>query len=164
MAQMDINKDGYISREDFELMDKKLAEYSGQAESMLKSFTKVADLLKLQPGVKVPVPQAAEQASDVIFALTPEERASRNRAAHSLAFYIIDTNKNGYISVKEHTVYLQVVAPNVSEGEAILSFNTIDTDKDGKISREEFLAATYDFLTGVEETEVSKVFFGKLLD
>ena len=51
-----------------------------------------------------------------------------------------------------------------SEEEIIHSFSTIDANKDGEISREEFLAAAEDFLLGVEETELSKVFFGKLLD
>ena len=39
----------------------------------------------------------------------------------------------------------------------------IATNKDGKISREEFMAAAEDFLFGVEETEISKVFLGHLL-
>ena len=57
-----------------------------------------------------------------------------------------------------------MIAPDMSEKEIIHSFNTIDTDKNGEISREEFIAAAEDFLHGVEETELSKVFFGKLLD
>ena len=56
------------------------------------------------------------------------------------------------------------MVPNTSESAIIHSFNTIDTDKNGEISREEFLAAAEDFLLGVEETEVSKVFFGELLN
>ena len=51
----------------------------------------------------------------------------------------------------------------MEEDKIVHSFDTIDTDKDGKISREEFLAAANDFIQGVEETEVSKVFFGPLL-
>ena len=56
------------------------------------------------------------------------------------------------------------MAPATSEEEIIHSFSTIDANKNGEISREEFLAAAEDFLLGVEETELSKVFFGKLLD
>ena len=48
MSRLDINKDGYISHEDFELMGEKLAEHSGmtkeQAESTTREFLKVADI------------------------------------------------------------------------------------------------------------------------
>ena len=168
MARMDVNKDGYISREDYELIGKKLAEYSGlkgvQAESVRKEFLKVADVLKLHPGVKVPLQQAAIQANVAIFSMTPEERKSSLRASHDLLFDVIDSNKDGHISVKELKVYYQVIAPDMSEEEIIHSFNTIDTNKNGEISREEFMAAAEDFLHAVEETELSKIFFGKLLD
>jgi hypothetical protein len=39
----------------------------------------------------------------------------------------------------------------------------IDSNKNGEISREEFIAAAFDFIHGFEETEISKVFFGRLL-
>ena len=40
------------------------------------------------------------------------------------------------------------------------SFNTIDTNKNGEISRDEFLAAAYDFMCGMIESELSNAFFG----
>ena len=43
------------------------------------------------------------------------------------------------------------------------SFNTVDTNEDGVISREKFMAAAEDYFCGVEETEVSKVFLGRLV-
>ena len=70
MSRLDINKDGYMSREDFELMGRKLAEYSEmtkeQAESCHKAFMKVADALSLKPGVKIPLEVASQQASKMI--------------------------------------------------------------------------------------------------
>ena len=50
---------GHISREDFELMGKKLAKHSGmteeQAEATTREFLKVADMINLKPGVKTHV-------------------------------------------------------------------------------------------------------------
>ena len=55
-----------------------------------------------------------------------------------------------------------IIGPDISEAEMTLAFNTIDTSKNGEISREEFIAAAFDFIHGLEETEISKVFFGHL--
>ena len=37
MTRLDLNKDGYISREDYQLMGKKLAEHSGMTEEQAKA-------------------------------------------------------------------------------------------------------------------------------
>ena len=61
-------------------------------------------------------------------------------------------------------MYYQIKAPETSDAAIIHTFNIIDSNKDGKISRQEFLNAAEDFMFGVEETEISKAFVGKLLD
>ena len=168
MTRLDINNDGCISREDFELMSKRLSQHSGmtkeQAESTYDEFMKIADALTFKPGVKVPLEEAAQQSSKAILSLALEEKQALLYHQHNMLFDIIDTNKDGHISLEGYKVYYHVMAPGTSEEEIIHSFNTIDANKDGEISREEFLAAAEDFLLGVEETELSKVFFGKLLD
>ena len=165
MTRLDINKDGYISREDYELMSKRMAERSGmtkeQAEQTHKEMMKVADVFGLKPGVKVAIQEAARKASDAILSQAMEDMF---HTVHDLLFDIIDTNKDGHISMKELGDYFYTIAPDLTEAEVVHSFNTIDTNKNGEISREEFKAAAYDFLHGVEETELSRVFFGKLLD
>ena len=168
MTRLDINKDGHISRDDFELMGERLAEYSGmtkeQAEETKKEFIKIGDKLNLKPGVKIPLEEAAKKASESLLSMSPAERKAIIHDGHNMLFDAIDTNKDGHISVKEFKVYFDVIAPLISEAEVAHSFNTIDANKNGEISREEFLAAAEDFLGGVEETELSKVFFGPLLD
>lgn len=168
MSRLDATKDGNISREDYKLMSKRLAELSGmtkeQADSTCKEFMKVADAFNLKPGVKIPVNEAARQANEAVLSMPPDEHKALVHATHGMLFDIIDTNKNGTICDKEFKVYLKVVAPDISEAEVAHSFKTIDSNKNGVISRQEFLAAAEDFLGGVEETELSKVFFGRLLD
>ena len=125
---------------------------------------KVADAFDLKPGVKIPLEEAAKKASETILSMSPAKRKASIKVGHNLLFDAIDTNKDGHISMKEFKVYFDVIAPGTSEAEAAHSFNTIDTNKNGEISREEFMSAAEDFLHGVEETELSKVFFGCLLD
>ena len=168
MSRLNATTDGYISRDDYALISKRLAELSGmtkeQAESTCKDFMKVADAFGLKSGLKKSVDEAARQTNKVLLSMPPEDHKTLVHATHGMLFDIIDTNKNGTVSQKEFKVYLNVVAPDVSEADVVHSFNTIDSNKNGVISRQEFLAAAEDFLGGVEETELSKVFFGRLLD
>ena len=61
--------------------------------------------------------------------------------------------------------FYQVIAPDVTEADVAHAFELLDTASDGKIRWDEFTAAAGDFLFGaVEETEVSRIFFGPLLD
>ena len=170
MSRMDVNKDGYFSREDFEALGKRLAEYGGltkeQADSTCKEFLRIADVLNLKPGEKVPLDEAAQQASTALLGLSPSgnDPQAVARDIHDMLFDAIDTNKSGHISVKEFQVYFKVFAPHVTEAQVDHCFKTIDANKNGKISREEFFAAAKDFFQGVEETELSNVFFGPLID
>lgn len=165
---MDVNKNGVISREDFEVMGKRLAECSSmtkrQAESICMEFAKLADALHFEPGIKVPLTEAAQQVSKAYLIKTPAERKAIVHRTHKMLFDILDSNDDGYISLEEFKAYIHTAAPGTSEAEVVDSFNKIDANKIGEISREEFLAAAEDFLLGVEETELSKVFFGQLMD
>ena len=56
------------------------------------------------------------------------------------------------------------LAMGLTREESKKSFDTIDADKNGEISYEEFMNAVEDFYRGTEETELSKAFFGPLVD
>ena len=118
----------------------------------------------LKPGVKFPIEDAAQQASKVLLSRTSKQRKAIVQDSHNLLFDIIDTKSNGCISLDEFKVYFHVIAPELSELEITHLFNSIDVDRNAEISHEEFLSAAEDFLSGVENTEVSKLFFGGWLD
>ena len=168
VARLDVDKDGVVSREDFELMSKRMSEYSNLSEAQAKrvraGFLKIADLLHLKEGVQFPVGEYVLKLSDTLLSKSPDERKAMIQYGHSPVFDVIDTNGDGHISMEEFKVYLKVVAPDVTEKEAEHAFTTIDTNKNNEISRDEFYAAAEDFFYGVKETEVSRVFWGKLID
>ena len=165
--RLDVNHDGFVSWEDFQLMGNKLLDYSNMGEERLeltrKAFTFVADSIGLIPGAKIPVKEAAKMASKNMMSMTPEKQMTVLRSGHNALFDALDFDHDGCISPEEFKIYFQVVAPDISEAEITYSFNTIDKNKNGEISREEFLNAAFDFMFGLEETEMSKVFFGRLL-
>ena len=168
MAMLDVNKDGVVSREDFELMGIRMSEHGKlneeQAKRVKEGFLKVADLTHLKEGVQFPVSEYVPKLSNTLLSKTPDERKAMIQQGPGSVFEVIDTSGDGRISVEEFKVYLKVVAADVTEEEAEHAFNTIDADKSGEISQEEFLAVAEDFFFGVEETEVSRVFLGKLID
>ena len=169
MTRMDINKDGFLSREDYELMAKQLAEYGGltekQADSAFSGFMEVADSFNLVPGFKLPLQEAIQRSSKSLLSLPPEQRKDKvHDGVLGKMFDIIDTSKEGYLSLDEIKAFYKVIAPEMAEAEVLHVFEAVDTGKDGKINREEFITGAEDFLFGVKETELSKIFFGPLLD
>ena len=110
MTRLDINKDGYISREDYVLMGKQLAEYGKltkeEADSTDKQMKSFADALNLQPGSRMPIDEAAKQLSDELL-LAPHAEV---RKVNNMFFDIIDTNKDGKISVNEFKVYFHILS------------------------------------------------------
>ena len=165
--RLDLNHDGFISREDYELMATKLQEYGRLdekgAELACNAFTNAADALGLNAGVKISVEEAARNANQKLLTMEVSKRQTMLTTTHNPIFDAVDLNKDGHISLDEFKIYFQIIAPDISDAEIIHSFNTIDEDKNGEISRDEFIAAAFDFLHGYEETEISKAFLGRLL-
>lgn len=165
---MGLNQDGYISCEDYECIVKRMAEYGKltkeRAQFVHEMMLSVASRAGLKPGMKLPLEEAVKKASESSLAAPAETQRKRIRDTHNPLFDAIDTNQDGNISLSEYSVYFKVVAPMVTENDIKKSFNIIDKTKNGLISREEFLEAAYDFFYGLEETELSKSFFGPLVD
>ena len=163
----DVNNDGYLSREDFELIAKKMKEYGElteeQYEAKHKGFMSMADASGLKPGVKIPIEVAAKKNSEKLLSMTPEQQKAVLLALHDVLFDTLNTCKDGYISLEEFKVYFHVIGPDLPESEVTRSFNVTDSDKDGKISREEWMVAAQDYMFGVDETDISNFFFGHLL-
>ena len=163
---MDINRDGYLSREDFELMAKRLVENTSgitkeKTEEIHAAFQKIADFTNLKPGLKIPLDEAAKIASHhYLFSGSASDKPSEH---HHILFDCIDTNSDGHISLEEFKVYFKVIGHDISDEEIKHSFDTLDSNSNGEISREEFIAAAMDFYFGVEETELSNAFYGNLL-
>ncbi|CAB3983970.1 sarcoplasmic calcium-binding [Paramuricea clavata] len=164
--RLDLNQDGFISREDYELMATKLQEYGKldeeKAERTRNAITSVADRMGLKPGVKIPAEEAAQKASKGFLSMTHDQQLASIKTFYPI-FEALDLNNDGSISLEEFKVYFRIIAPDLSDADVTHTFNMIDSDRNGEISREEFMAAGFDFVYGVEETEISKVFFGPLM-
>ena len=164
-TRLDVNQDGFISREDYEEIGRKVAEYGKlneeEAATTHSAFLAIADHLDLKPGVKHTIEEATQKVHKNVLSLPIGKNKELCDLTHGIMFDAFDTNKDGHISYDEFQVYYRILAPKLQE-HVLPCFNTIDADKDGVISREEFLAAAFEFMCGMKETAISNSFFGPL--
>ena len=167
-TRLDVNKNGFISRNDYEEMAQKIAHYGKLSEedaaSVMAAFMEIAKVLDLKPGVKLSIEEASQKVHTNTLSLPSDQNKDVCDRTYGMMFDAFDTNNDGRISLEEFTgVFFKVLAPDIKEEDAQRSFNILDTDKDGAISREEFLTAAFDFMCGMKETEIANSLFGPLL-
>ena len=164
MVRLDKNKDGVLSIEDFELIGKRMVTIGNlsdeQAKKIRDGFITITSCMKLDKGAKF----TAEQLTKTQLSMEPDQVERALQQGLSPLFEVLDTNNDGHISLDEFKIYLKALAPDLSDEQVEHTFNTIDTNKNKVISWDEFRAAVKDFFFGVEETELSRVFLGKLED
>ena len=158
--RMDIDKNGYISIEDYQELVRRFVEYgklSGEDEQRIrKAMQDVCTNIGLKEGVKIMREQFLTDFLKLI------ENGEVNGDTISEMFDVVDTNGDGVISPREFHDYFKIMG--VDESSAQASFDAIDTDHNGIITRDEFAAAGLDFFTGVDETSGGTLFFGPLVD
>ena len=166
-TRLDVDKDAHITLADYELMAKRMVEYGklskDTADTVYEKFREIAELTGCgKPGEKLALDEAIKQAHESLLTLPADQwKAIINNGAGKL-FHVVDTNSDGVISANEFAVYFMAVG--LTNPESKRSFDIIDTDKNGEISYKEFMNAAEDFYRGTEETELSKAFFGPLVD
>ena len=135
-----------------------------KADKVLEIFGEMVVLIGCgKPGDKISVEEAIKYAHEQLLTL-PEDRwrPKINETVGGL-FHAVDTNGDGVIlSVDEFAVYYMAIGLSREESKRL--FDIIDADKNGEISYEEFMNAADDFYRGTEKTELSKAFFGPLVD
>ena len=77
---------------------------------------------------------------------------------HDNMFRIIDTNRDGSISLKEWEIHCMALSIPVEHAKP--SFKAMDTDGDGVISRDEFMAYWYEFSHTSEDKLHSSILYG----
>lgn len=166
-ARLDVDKDANITLADYELMAKRVVEYGklskDKADKVHEIFREMANLIGCgKPGDKISVEEAIKYAHEQLLTLPEDQWKPKINETVGGLFHAVDTNGDGVISVDEFAVYYMAVG--LTREESKKSFDIIDVNKNGEISYEEFMNAAEDFYRGTKETELSKAFFGPLVD
>ena len=154
----DTNKDGFVSKADFDIV---LQRYKamGTPEGHLKKLEKNHDLLCAALGigddtVQLTYDQCIENFTKCSNQL---EEILKIFVTH---FEIIDTNEDGKISFQEWVNYHKALGIDTSYAKG--SFDAMDTNSDGVVSMEEFFAYSKEFYVTAEDKLMSSLLLGPL--
>ncbi|GBP87723.1 Sarcoplasmic calcium-binding protein [Eumeta japonica] len=171
---LDVDKDGLISFNDFALFAERFKALGHLDEEQAKEFTAIIKLTweqqwgEIDPYNFVTVEQYLDDMHHVLNDKPLKKKAHRwlpylfktkERLSLSQA---VDKDKSGFISVNEFKLFFQCLG--LDNESAAVAFAVIDTNGDGKLSMKEFVKLGKDFFFTEDETRVSRMFWGPLID
>ncbi|XP_013386661.1 sarcoplasmic calcium-binding protein-like [Lingula anatina] len=163
---MDATRDGYLTKEDYELSGHRLASYMNLDENKAKEVLKLRvdgweAIIKDPKNSEVYRMSEDGYISDLLAVINTSFRdALVSLASREFDFY--DLDGNGFISSKEHkALFYSLGIPTDYSADA---FKALDTDGDGFISREEYIQGVADFVFSEDENSPYTHFFGPLIE
>lgn len=161
--RIDFDKDGAITRKDFESMAERFSKESQMAPDHAKilsdSLTGVWDqfLAKVSGGQGINQDAFIESMKAQV---KDPNAKSVVEGPLPLFFRAVDTNEDNMISMEEYGIFFKMLGldPNMAPD----SFKAVDTNNDGLLSQEEFIAAGSDFFMNDGDSP-NKVFWGPLV-
>nr|P04571.1 RecName: Full=Sarcoplasmic calcium-binding protein; Short=SCP [Hediste diversicolor]1Q80_A Chain A, Sarcoplasmic calcium-binding protein [Hediste diversicolor]2SCP_A Chain A, SARCOPLASMIC CALCIUM-BINDING PROTEIN [Hediste diversicolor]2SCP_B Chain B, SARCOPLASMIC CALCIUM-BINDING PROTEIN [Hediste diversicolor] len=161
--RIDFDKDGAITRMDFESMAERFAKESEMkaehAKVLMDSLTGVWDnfLTAVAGGKGIDETTFINSMKEMV--KNPEAK-SVVEGPLPLFFRAVDTNEDNNISRDEYGIFFGMLGLDKTMAPA--SFDAIDTNNDGLLSLEEFVIAGSDFFMN-DGDSTNKVFWGPLV-
>lgn len=158
LSVRDADKDGFISRSDFQLIIQRYKDM-GSSEEHLKKLNKNFDAICFMFGVK-------DEHTKLSFEQCIDSFSKAGAMVGDVSevftthFEIIDSDGNGEISYKEWVNCYKAL--DIDTAYARASFDACDTNGDGIISKEEFAAYAYEFIFTAEDKLKSSIIHGPL--
>ncbi|CAH0595527.1 unnamed protein product [Chrysodeixis includens] len=162
---LDVDKDGLISFNDFLLFAERFKSLGHLDEQQAQEFISIIKLTweeqwgAIDPYNFVTVEQYLEDMHHVLNDKTLKKKAHRWLP---YLFKAVDKDKSGFISVHEFKLFFQCLG--LDNEHAAVAFAVIDVNGDGKLSQKEFVKLGRDFFCSEDETKVSKMFWGPLIN
>jgi len=165
-TQLDRHKKGYVSREDYFLGIKKLAELApGRPDLVAKAEQVTAefcDAFGLKEGVKADEKKLVELAAAMGVAESTRRRNGEETLTakvHNAIYDIVDETHDGYVSLPEYRKVMEASDHSPEATEA--TFNVLDKEKEGKIKRSELIDAAIKFWCELDNQETKGMFGDK---
>ena len=160
---LDVNKNGYLSREDWLITVDKLAKVAPDRPAEIAKLRAVtlefADVIGLTEGVQADKKKFRELAA----AMSLAEIGRRDKGEMTMSekvdnayFDVLDKNHDGHVTWDEYKVAMEVLGLGEEEGRA--TFNLLDKDKSGNIDRKEFTDANIKFWCTLDDPDTQGMF------
>ena len=163
--QSDLNKNGFLSIEDFETWIKNIEKETKADTALIEKARKAMrdywESVGLKPGVKLAKEQFLDNMAEVAVAERAKFEAGDKSSLFAryteAVFDVVDTNHNGFLELGEYEKMMK--ASNFDAGTAKIAFDVIDANHDNKISRQELLDYNAKFWNYPDDKE-SAGFYG----
>ncbi len=159
VTSTDVDKDGYISRADFDLIVKRYKEAGSTPEHIKKlqdSFEKLYEIWGMtEEGKRLTLDEFEEMFQEKL-----EKSYAYTDELYSGWFEQVDMNGDGKITIDEwelHNKALNITAENAKK-----SFDAMDANKDGIISVQEFIDYHTEFFFSTEDKLNSSILYGPI--
>lgn len=162
--RIDFDKDGSITRKDFEGMAARFIETDKLSGDQAKELQQnIYDIWDKNLG---PVAGSDAITQDAFIGIL--KNASQDSAKKAtlegplpLFFKAVDANHDDYIQQDEYALFFQILGLDPKMAPA--SFSAIDTDNDGRLSLQEFVTAGSEFFSSDDQNKPTKLFWGPLV-
>jgi len=164
-AVLDVDKDGQVTRKDYEEFGKRSAADSRgdrkKKAQIREHFVKVWEKLFDVEGKRKQV-----NVDEFLAFLGKKEEAEELHKIYldiaSLLFEVVDFDADDIIQWQEFQIFYRLFGIANDNDTALKSFEAIDKDADGKINKEELVKAFLDFLVGKNQKSPYTQFFGPI--
>lgn len=160
MTIRDANRDGLISKADYELVIQRYQEMGSSEEHLAKLEKVYSEIWKgagiMDDTTKITYEQFLEN-------LQKQGGDAKDHAAlFTRQFELVDSNGDGEISFKEWVDHYTALGIDIKHARP--SFDAMDTNKDGVVSKEEYTRYTTEYFYSVEDKLNSSLLYGPLVD
>jgi len=160
--RIDFDKDGAITRADFEGMAERFSEKldATKAADLKKNITNVWDKYLQGVGGGDAIAKDAFINAMKTLVKDPSMKATVEGPL-PLFFAAVDADGDGMISEEEYATFFRILGLDPIMGPA--TFQAIDTNNDGLLSKEEFVEAGTEFFLSEDPAKPTKLFWGPLI-
>jgi len=160
--RIDFDKDGAITRADFEGMAKRFASKldASKADGLTKTITNVWDSYLQGVGGGNAIQKEPFINAMKTLVKDPAMKATLEGPL-PLFFAAVDSDNDGMISGPEFANFFTILGLDAAMAPA--SFQAIDTNNDGQLSLEEFVEAGSEFFLSEDPSKPTKLFWGPLV-
>ncbi|KAM7349952.1 sarcoplasmic calcium-binding protein [Cochliomyia hominivorax] len=162
---LDVNRDGVISFDDFTLLHKRFSDLGHLTPELSAEFLDVMkQTWEEQFGEITPynLVTAEQFLTDLHHRLNDEKMFKRVGRFLPYLFKAVDYDHTGHLDLDQYKLFFRCLG--LSDEDAAISFAVIDINGDGQVSLKEFVHLGRQFFLTEDETKISKMFWGPLID